>query len=433
MINQLQKRILILALFAGELMMKSGAEIYRVEDTIIRICRACNIPYVECFATTTGIFLSLDSGSDDGNMHTFIKRIHRISIDLDKISRINDFSRVFTSTHLSVADGFEMLREIERGGTYSLPVKMLGTGIIGATFCMSLGGSPADALTSAMITCFTWLTSRGIERLQVNPFIRVFMSCVICTLCTLTAVANIPAVNSSGAIIIAAITVFLPGVAITNAARDMLSGDMLSGVARFAEALLTTIAIAVGVGSVMKLWHLIGKYPYYKELTDYPPYALFLFAFFSTLGFCLLFHVPKKHIIAASLIGACGFSLYQYILATGYSVIAASLPAACLVAVLGEIFSRAGKDATTLFIIPGIVPLVPGAGMYNTMVNLLAEDFSGAASTGLQTFIVAGGIAVSLVVVASFTRIIIALRENTLKIAGQAKQRLLRKTGSKRR
>ena len=74
MTKQMQKKIIILALFAGEIMMKNGAEIYRVEDTITRICKACKIPYVEVFVTPTGMFLSVDNG-DDSDLVTYLKRI----------------------------------------------------------------------------------------------------------------------------------------------------------------------------------------------------------------------------------------------------------------------------------------------------------------------------------------------------------------------
>ena len=65
MINLFQKNVLILALHAGEILLKSGSEIYRVEDTVTRICKACRIKYVEVFATTSSIFLSVDTGSYD--------------------------------------------------------------------------------------------------------------------------------------------------------------------------------------------------------------------------------------------------------------------------------------------------------------------------------------------------------------------------------
>jgi len=63
-----------------------------VEDTIIRICKTCDIPYVEAFVMPTGIFISVDEGKNDNNIFSFIKRIKNRTIDLDKVSKVNDFS-----------------------------------------------------------------------------------------------------------------------------------------------------------------------------------------------------------------------------------------------------------------------------------------------------------------------------------------------------
>ncbi|MGI6734319.1 MAG: threonine/serine exporter family protein [Anaerovoracaceae bacterium] len=71
MINPIEKNVLMLALRAGEIMLMSGSEIYRVEDTVTRICKAYGIPYIEVFATTTGIFISLDSGGDGKALHHY--------------------------------------------------------------------------------------------------------------------------------------------------------------------------------------------------------------------------------------------------------------------------------------------------------------------------------------------------------------------------
>jgi uncharacterized membrane protein YjjP (DUF1212 family) len=405
MLKQKQKRILILALFAGELMMKSGAEVYRVEDTIARICHACKIPYVECFATTTGIFLSIDSGDQDGDMHTFIKRISRISIDLDRISAINDFSRTFTSTDMSVEEGFEQLREIERRKPYGLPLNILGALLIGATLCPCFGGRAMDSVFCAFVTVLAYFVSLGIGRLHLNTFTATFLSCFFCATVTVLG-RECGLVSMAAPVIIGAITLFMPGVAITNAARDLLSGDMLSGVARAAEALITAIAIAGGVGIALKFWSMArGGLPA-ETMIRYPLYAFFILAFGTTLGFCFQFHVPKKHWATASLAGACGFWLYEYaILLLGYSAVFAGFLGAGLVALIAEICSRAGKDATTLFIIPGIIPLVPGTGMYATMLYMLQSDFTNSVETGVRTLLIAGCIAVGLITVASLTRI----------------------------
>ncbi len=136
----------------------------------------------------------------------------------------------------------------------------------------------------------------------------------------------------------------------------------------------------------------------------------FLYAFFSTVGFCLLFHVPKKHIFFASLAGALGSAVYKGSLLWENSNILSCFLGACVVAVAAEVFSRAGKEAATLFIIPGIIPLVPGAGMYYTMSYFLQNDLSTAGAVGAETLIMAGSIAIALLIVASVNRLLLSVK-----------------------
>ena len=58
--------------------------------------------------------------------------------------------------------------------------------------------------------------------------------------------------------IIASVTIFLPGVSITNSARDLLSGQTLAGMAKATEAMIIAVAIAVGVGLVLQIWQISG-------------------------------------------------------------------------------------------------------------------------------------------------------------------------------
>ncbi|MDR1953569.1 MAG: threonine/serine exporter family protein [Clostridiales Family XIII bacterium] len=406
--NTFQKRVLILALFAGEIMMKSGAEIYRVEDTITRICRACRIDYVECFATTTGIFLSIDSGADESDMHTFIKRIQSTDIDLLKISKINHFSRVFTTTDLSVADGFEQLREISVAQSFNIFVRILGAMLVGAFLTPYYGGGISDMICAAVASGVSYCIELGIEKLHFPNFIRVFVSCAGCALLVFM-LSAIGLGHSVSPVLVCATTIFMPGVAITNAARDMLSGDMLSGVARFMEALITAIAIAGGIGAMMKLWILFGGKMVTEDRTDYALVLFLLFGICTTLGFCILFNAPRKLIPIICAIGGVGMFSMAAGVTMEYGTIITAFIGSCIVAILAECSSRAGRDATTVFILPGIIPFVPGAAIYKTMENILYRDFASATSNGTETFAIAGSIAVALILIASITRLFTAL------------------------
>ncbi len=257
MINQMQKKVLILALRAGELMMKSGAEIYRVEDTVTRICKACKIPYVEVFATPTGIFLSLDEGSEDSDMHTFIKRIKGSSIDLEKIAQINHFSREFTSTDLSIEDGLLRLKDIAAIKPYPIFMRILGAAFVSSFFALIFDGILSDFFCSFLIGGISYIISLLLDRLETNLFIRGFCCCAAATFMALGAISADLGSNL-GSIIIGSIMIFLPGVALTNAIRDTLAGDMLSGVSKGMEAVVIAISLASGVGAAIKIWTLLG-------------------------------------------------------------------------------------------------------------------------------------------------------------------------------
>jgi len=138
----------------------------------------------------------------------------------------------------------------------------------------------------------------------------------------------------------------------------------------------------------------------------------FFFSFCSTIGFSILFHVPKKLLPAAGLVGGLGWLTYTYFIDAGSGSILACFAGSCVVAVVSDLFSRIFKDAATIFIIPGILPLVPGAGMYYTMLAILKGNVDETASIGTETLLMAGSIAVALLVVASVIKLLVMIGRN---------------------
>lgn len=251
-----KKDVLILAIKAGKIMMKSGAEIYRVEDTISRICKACGIDYVNVFATPTGIFVSIDSDGSDDTV-TYIKRIKSSETDLSRISKVNQFSREFTTTDMTVEEGMKLLDEIEGRRKYPFWMRVLAAAVVTSCFSVIFGGGAIDfgvAFVTGML-CYT--LSRFLEKYEINFFIRGFICTALAAFCALLASASVDGALYAP-IITGCIMLFVPGVAITNSIRDFLSGDMLSGLARMTEAALIGISLAAGAGVVIKFWTMMG-------------------------------------------------------------------------------------------------------------------------------------------------------------------------------
>ncbi|MCB6994175.1 threonine/serine exporter family protein [bacterium 210820-DFI.6.37] len=148
-------------------------------------------------------------------------------------------------------------------------------------------------------------------------------------------------------------------------------------------------------------------------------FSAFLFSLMATLGFCIIFHVPTRHMPAAAGIGAIGWVIYQLCVFYDMSIVMSCFLASCAVGLLSDVASRALKDASTIFIIPGILCLVPGSGMYNTMAALVEGDLKAAASTGSSTLMMAGAIALGLLTVGAVLRIILSIARRASNIAGK--------------
>ncbi len=137
-----------------------------------------------------------------------------------------------------------------------------------------------------------------------------------------------------------------------------------------------------------------------------PLYLHFIYSFISTIGFSVLFNVPKKSLFYAGITGAIGWTLYIYTKDFTTSPSFSNFIAAIAVATFGEFFARIDKKPVTLFVIPGIVPLVPGYGMYLTMIHLINDDFNTAAKIGTDAIFTGGAIAIGIILVSSIAKII---------------------------
>ena len=135
----------------------------------------------------------------------------------------------------------------------------------------------------------------------------------------------------------------------------------------------------------------------------------FLLGMASCIGFCLLINIHRKSIFVAAAIGGLGWLTFEILMNNGSSKALAAFWGACIVTLASEFCSRKLKEAATVYIIPGILPLVPGAGLYYTMTEIINANYQQGASTANETFFVAGAIAIAILIAGSFVRVFTAL------------------------
>ena len=243
-------KILQLSSEAGRIILESGGETYRVEETICRICYAFGYNDADSYVTPTGIMISLKD--EKGSIVSLIKRISSRTVNLEKISRVNDLSRRIKAQKLSPEVVEEELKQIDELKSYSKITLILFSMLAVGSCTMLFGGNIRDFIVAALIGAVIKAVSMILIDLGINVFFINLLGGATATFLALISI-YFRVGNNLDCIIIGSIMLLVPGIAITNAIRDTIEGDLVSGMARGMEAVLISVAIAAGSGIVFKL------------------------------------------------------------------------------------------------------------------------------------------------------------------------------------
>ena len=126
-----------------------------------------------------------------------------------------------------------------------------------------------------------------------------------------------------------------------------------------------------------------------------------------TLAYALFFHVRPRHLLLATLGGALSWLLYLLVLAWDGNVFLSALEASMGVCLWSEGMARVRKAPANIFMIPGIIPLLPGGALYYTMSALIGGDMDTVMLKGKETGLMALGIVVGILVASELVRMIL--------------------------
>lgn len=238
------------AVFAGEILMKSGAETYRVEDTIYRILKKSNLKTVQVLVMMTGFVATLDDPSIDSL--TVVRRITSRGTNLDRIEKVNNISREFCSDRITLDEAFHSMKALWREAPV-MKKNILPMAAIAGGFAVMFGGTLPEAGIAAAVGVVSAMVLMCCRRFRIHTFLENILCCAVMAVAIGLAVRFLPGEYDGDLLIISSIMPFVPGAAITNAVFDILHGDYLSGVARAAEAFVIAAAVALGIGIGMTL------------------------------------------------------------------------------------------------------------------------------------------------------------------------------------
>ncbi|WP_205839264.1 threonine/serine exporter family protein [Velocimicrobium porci] len=242
------EEVLDTAILVGYNLLRNGAEIYRVEQSIVYICTAYGMQEIEAFAIPSSIVVTI---SDGRLSMTKSKRVLTRDTDLDKVDKLTDLSRKICR-ELPDYDTFKkLLQEILNGPIYGKALTYFAHAMIGLSFTLFFGGNYWDGLVGGMIGFSIALLTGFMKRLRAN----LFFNNILCGFFS-AFISNILAIKTglfhADKIIIGTIMLLVPGLALANSMRDFISSDTMTGLSRLVEALFVAMGIAIGVAFAMK-------------------------------------------------------------------------------------------------------------------------------------------------------------------------------------
>lgn len=403
-----QEKALQLATDAGHILLENGAEISRVEETMARMAAAYGVEDESFYVLSNGIFAT-------GQHYARAEFIPIKGTQLAKVVKVNQLSRDVCAGKCTVDQFEERLNAIRQSSAKPWWEQVLGIAVGVASFCLLFGGSMIDsAITLAvgvLLGCFMTFVSPHLSRIFGN----VFGGLVGGILCIIA--YHLGLGEHLPNMIIGTIIALVPGVPFTNGIRDMANEDYIAGATRLLDAFMVFLCIALGVCVAFIIDSRV-----HQGLLQLGTPTVDVFAaqwliqlpaaLLGTIGFSVLFGAPRRYYLGCGICGMAGWALF--LLLNGDMIVSvvnltpteAAVFASLLVALMSYLLAQKLHCPTTLFLICGIIPLVPGGAIFWTAYYLVAGHLFMAASTGFVALKVTIAIAAGIILAGAIMRLL---------------------------
>lgn len=397
--------VLEVAIKAGRLLIENGAEISRVEDIMERIAAHYGVDTANFYVLSNGLFTSGASPEKDGGIPRIYAKVLTVPIRSMQFAKVIEVNRL----SYSIASGKYTLEEADRelDRIKSLPAKPVwervlvsafGVGAFGIVF----GGGLIECISCFFVGLFTslfsiFISGRYLSRIVATIFDAVIMS-LLCIL-----FYRIGFGRSLSNLMIGSVMLLVPGLAFVNGVRDLANSDYLAGLTRMTDAMLSFLCISIGVtASFMLDGSLSGGIISLSGVEVDPSTAGYgwqaLAAAVATLCFGALFGVPRNQYLTCGIIGGVGWVVYLVairLLCTNVPV--AAVMSSFSICVMSRFAAVSSKSPATIFLLCGLFPLVPGAGIFWCTYYLTTSQLSLGLTAGCNAIQVAISIVLGIV------------------------------------
>lgn len=400
--------LLDLATDLGYELSMSGAETFRVEDSIQRVLSSYGVE-ADVFAIPNYLVVSIVT--DSGKPITRMRRIGYHDNNLSTVERLNGLSRMICSCLPAPEEAMVWLDNI-RSTQERYPVwsNLLGHFLGAGGYGMLFGCGWLDALCAGLCGVLIGIVNLWMKRLKVNPFFST-LACSFLMSVVAYSMANLGITSCTDGVIIGALMILVPGLLFTNAMRDIIYGDTNSGINRIVQVLLVAVALAMGTAVA---WNLITTFC--AEPVSAPAFrhsfpVLCAATIVGCIGFAIQFDIHGPGGLLCALGGMVAWAVYYLSVEFGCGEILGYFLAAVFSAAYAEIMARIRKFPAISYLVVSIFPLIPGAGVYYTMNYAVRGDMESFAAQGMFTAAIAGVMAVGILLVSTSVKIYTTARQ----------------------
>lgn len=234
-----KEKLLHMLLQTCKLLLESGAETYRAEETALYISRSLSDYEVSVFVILTGVTVDIYDGKEhcSGTLSVL-----RRSYSFSRIERINRISRALCDKTLTWEQAQLQIDSMCYEKERRFYLSELLAGCAAAMFALLLGGGLREAAAAFGVCALAQYLTSFFRNIRMFVFLQSFLGGFLPALL----LRFIPGCDPQLALTAAMLPLF-PGVAMMHAIRDMINGDLISGVSRTAEAAIVALGLAVGV------------------------------------------------------------------------------------------------------------------------------------------------------------------------------------------
>lgn len=394
--------LLDLATDLGYELAMTGAETFRVEESMSRVLTSY---HVESEVMAMPNYLIVSVMTDSGKPITRMRRIDYHGNDLDGVEKLNALSRAICNRHPDPATASEWLEMVRSAiSKYSLPVYLFGDFLGAAGFSVLFGCSGLDVLWAGILGIIGGLVSTLCSNMKVNPFFSTLAASFLIGLFGY-AVNAFEIIQNIDSAMIGAEMVLVPGLLFVNAMRDIIYGDTNSGINRIVQVLLISAAMALGTAvawnTAAAVWHPpVGIPP-----VDHPLWLTCIASAVGCVGFSILFNIHGPGETFCALAGIIAWAIYALAVQFGYGEMLGYFLGSFFASLYAEVMARIRKYPAISYLVVGIFPLIPGAGIYRTMSFAVHGNMEAFASQGMHTAAIAGVMAVGILLVSTVVRV----------------------------